>query len=123
MYCPPAGEALPEKLAASTTPPGVIAGTSALLITDPETCWLPLIPASGLLAFAVTVIDLPVLLIGVHVADHRPVPSPTSASGMSPFENDTTTDPVASAAPQSSATLTTIAAGHATGAEKLEPSA
>src|SRR5260370_25036889 len=59
---------------------------------------------------------------GAHVADQCPSCWDAKLSGGSPLENEVTTDPVRAGEPQSSVTFTSIAAGQAAGALKLEPS-
>src|SRR5260370_13105747 len=59
---------------------------------------------------------------GAHVADQCPSCWDAKLSGGSALENEVTTDPVRAGEPQSSVTLSSIGAGQAAGALKLEPS-
>src|ERR1700730_7199597 len=76
----------------------------------------------GCCAVTVTTIEPLRTLLGAHVADQCPSCWETKLSGGSPLEKEVVTDPVSMAEPQSSVTLTSIAAGHAAGALKLVPS-
>src|SRR6266404_455480 len=98
------------------------AGISGLAGTLPPIWTVPCKLAAGCCAFTVTTIELLRAFCGAHVADQCPSCWVVKLSGGSPLENEVTTDPVRAGEPQSSVTLTSIAAGQAAGALKFAPS-
>src|SRR5258708_7463707 len=98
------------------------AGISGLAGTLPPIWTVPCKLAAGCCAVTVTTIELLRAFCGAHVADQRPSCWDAKLSGASPLENEVTTDPFRIGEPQSSVTLTSIAAGQAAGALKFAPS-
>ena len=103
-------------------PPVLMMGGSALGLTWPAICAEPCSVPGGALWAATLMVTLATER-GDHVEAHEPFCRLPSTSGASPLLNEAMTVPLVKALPQSSTTLTSMAAGHPAGTENPDPSA